>query len=141
MIIGLFLIFFWLPIDNSRFAGAVIESLALVKWYAQTRPLMSGACLFHCRWYCLLCVASGGNEISGACCEKGSCLWRSLGLRYHSGGLLVHYPALVRRHISKGSGFGAGHRLPLFWTRHQCPGHSSRQQQGYLELPLALLGR
>jgi uncharacterized membrane protein YraQ (UPF0718 family) len=35
VIIGLFLIFFWLPIDNSRFAGAVIESLALVKWYAQ----------------------------------------------------------------------------------------------------------
>jgi len=41
VIIGLFLIFFWLPIDNSRFAGAVIESLALVKWYAQEHVLLS----------------------------------------------------------------------------------------------------
>ena len=40
VIIGLFLIFFWLPIDNSRFAGAVIESLALVKWYAQEHVLL-----------------------------------------------------------------------------------------------------
>jgi hypothetical protein len=40
LIIGLFLIFFWLPIDNSRFAGAVIESLALVKWYAQEHVLL-----------------------------------------------------------------------------------------------------
>ena len=39
-IIGLFLIFFWLPIDNSRFAGAVIESLALVKWYAQEHVIL-----------------------------------------------------------------------------------------------------
>jgi uncharacterized membrane protein YraQ (UPF0718 family) len=39
-IIGLFLVFFWLPIDNSRFAGAVIESLALVKWYAQEHVLL-----------------------------------------------------------------------------------------------------
>jgi uncharacterized membrane protein YraQ (UPF0718 family) len=40
VIIGLFLLFFWLPIDNSRFAGAVIESLALVKWYAQEHVLL-----------------------------------------------------------------------------------------------------
>ena len=39
-IIGLFLVFFWLPIDNSRFAGAVIESLALVKWYTQEHVLL-----------------------------------------------------------------------------------------------------
>ena len=39
-IIGLFLVFFWLPIDNSRFAGAVIESLALVKWYAQEHVIL-----------------------------------------------------------------------------------------------------
>jgi len=40
LIVGLFLIFFWLPIDNNRFAGAVIESLALVKWYAREHVLL-----------------------------------------------------------------------------------------------------
>ena len=40
VIIGLFLVFFWLPIDNSRFAGAVIESLALVKWYAREHVIL-----------------------------------------------------------------------------------------------------
>jgi uncharacterized membrane protein YraQ (UPF0718 family) len=40
VIVGVFVIFFWLPIDNSRFAGAVIESLALVKWYAQEHVLL-----------------------------------------------------------------------------------------------------
>ena len=40
LIVGLFLVFFWLPIDNSRFAGAMIESLALVKWYARKHVLL-----------------------------------------------------------------------------------------------------
>ena len=40
LIIGVFLIFFWLPINNSRFSNAVIESLALVKWYAQEHVLL-----------------------------------------------------------------------------------------------------
>jgi uncharacterized protein len=40
IIIGVFLIFFWLPISNSRFSGAVIESLALAKWYAQEHVLL-----------------------------------------------------------------------------------------------------
>ncbi len=40
LIVGLFLVFFWLPMDNSRFAGAVIESLALVKWYAQEHVIL-----------------------------------------------------------------------------------------------------
>jgi uncharacterized membrane protein YraQ (UPF0718 family) len=40
VITGVFLIFFWLPIDNSRFTGAVIESLALAKWYAQEHVLL-----------------------------------------------------------------------------------------------------
>ena len=31
---GLFLLIFFLPMDSSRFTGAVIESLALAKWYA-----------------------------------------------------------------------------------------------------------
>ena len=40
LIIGVFLIFFWLPIDNNRFTGAVIESLALAKWYAQEHVIL-----------------------------------------------------------------------------------------------------
>ena len=40
IIIGVFLLFFWLPISNSRFTGAVIESLALAKWYAQEHVLL-----------------------------------------------------------------------------------------------------
>ena len=40
LIAGAFLIFFWLPIDNSRVTGAVIESLALAKWYAQEHVLL-----------------------------------------------------------------------------------------------------
>ena len=34
------IIFFWLPIGNSRFNGAVIESLALAKWYAQEHVIL-----------------------------------------------------------------------------------------------------
>src|SRR5210317_693714 len=40
IIAGIFLAFFWLPIDSSRFSGAVIESLALAKWYAQEHVLL-----------------------------------------------------------------------------------------------------
>ena len=40
LIIGIFLVFFWLPLDNTRFTGAVIESLALVKWYAREHVIL-----------------------------------------------------------------------------------------------------
>jgi len=40
IIASVFLLFFWLPIDSSRFTGAVIESLALAKWYAQEHVLL-----------------------------------------------------------------------------------------------------
>jgi len=40
LIAGVFLVFFWLPIDNNRFTGSVIESLALAKWYAQEHVLL-----------------------------------------------------------------------------------------------------
>jgi len=39
-ILGAFLVIFWLPIDSTRFTGAVIESLALAKWYAQEHVLL-----------------------------------------------------------------------------------------------------
>ena len=37
---GVLLVFFWLPIDSSRFTGAVIESLALARWYAREHVLL-----------------------------------------------------------------------------------------------------
>ena len=40
IITGVFLVFFWLPIESSRLTGAVIESLALAKWYAQEHVLL-----------------------------------------------------------------------------------------------------
>ena len=40
IIIGVFLVFFWLPIDSSRFTGAVVESLALAKWYAREHMIL-----------------------------------------------------------------------------------------------------
>ncbi len=39
-IIAGFLIFFYLPLDSARFKGAVFESLALTKWYAQEHVLL-----------------------------------------------------------------------------------------------------
>ena len=40
VIVGGFLIFFWLPLESSRFTGAVIESLALAKWYAREHVIL-----------------------------------------------------------------------------------------------------
>ncbi len=35
-----FLVLFWLPVESDRFRGAVLESLALAKWYAQEHVLL-----------------------------------------------------------------------------------------------------
>jgi len=40
VVTGLFLIIFFLPLDSTRFTGAVIESLALAKWYAREHVLL-----------------------------------------------------------------------------------------------------
>lgn len=40
VIVGGFIIFFWIPVGNSRFNGAVIEALALAKWYAQEHVIL-----------------------------------------------------------------------------------------------------
>ena len=40
VIVGVFLLFFYLPVESSRFTGAVVESLALAKWYAQEHVLL-----------------------------------------------------------------------------------------------------
>jgi uncharacterized membrane protein YraQ (UPF0718 family) len=40
LIVGSFLVLFWLPMESARFRGAVLESLALAKWYAQEHVLL-----------------------------------------------------------------------------------------------------
>ena len=40
LIVGAFLVIFWLPVDSERFTGAVIESLALAKWYAREHVIL-----------------------------------------------------------------------------------------------------
>jgi uncharacterized membrane protein YraQ (UPF0718 family) len=40
VIVGVFLVFFYLPVESSRFTGAVVESLALAKWYAQEHVIL-----------------------------------------------------------------------------------------------------
>ena len=40
LIIGVFLLCFYLPLNNARFTNAIMESLYLVKWYAQEHVLL-----------------------------------------------------------------------------------------------------
>jgi len=40
LVIGVFLLFFWLPIGDERFSGSVIEALALAKWYAREHVIL-----------------------------------------------------------------------------------------------------
>nr|WP_246041801.1 permease [Desulfoglaeba alkanexedens] len=40
LLTGAFLLLFWIPIENERVRGAVLESLALAKWYAQEHVLL-----------------------------------------------------------------------------------------------------
>jgi len=40
VIVGGFLIFFWLPIESRHFTNALVESLALAKWYAQEHVIL-----------------------------------------------------------------------------------------------------
>ncbi len=40
LIVGGFLLFFFLPMDSARFTNSIIESLALAKWYAQEHVLL-----------------------------------------------------------------------------------------------------
>jgi len=37
---GVFLLFFWLPVDSARFTNAVLESLHLSRWYAREHVLL-----------------------------------------------------------------------------------------------------
>lgn len=38
--LSLFLVFYFLPVENNRFTNAIFESLAMAKWYAQEHVLL-----------------------------------------------------------------------------------------------------
>lgn len=40
LIVGVFILFFFLPMENARFTHSVLESLSLAKWYAQEHVLL-----------------------------------------------------------------------------------------------------
>jgi uncharacterized protein len=40
LVVGLFLLVFYLPVESNRFTNAVMESMALAKWYAQEHVLL-----------------------------------------------------------------------------------------------------
>ena len=40
IIIGVFLLFFWLPVDRERFTNAILEALHLSRWYAREHVLL-----------------------------------------------------------------------------------------------------
>jgi len=40
LIVGLFLLLFWLPVDRAHFTGAILEALHLSRWYAREHVLL-----------------------------------------------------------------------------------------------------
>ena len=65
IIAGVFLAFFWLPIDSSRFTGAVIISCIGKVVRPGTCAAVSGTGLFHRRCHFGFRVPGGGDEIPG----------------------------------------------------------------------------
>ena len=100
---AVFLAFFWLPVGQGRFDNAVIEALALAKWYAQEHVLLCLVPAFFIAGAIAVFVSQGsGHEVTLApgptrCCAYGvaSCSaarsWQSARARC--------MPA-VRRHLS-----------------------------------------
>jgi hypothetical protein len=115
VIAGVFLVFFWLPIDSSRFTGAVIESLALAKWYAQEHVLL-----------CLVPAFFIAGAISVFVSQAAVMKYLGAGARkvmsYGIGGLLLHGTATVCRYLEARCGTGSGDSVFVFRTGHQCTG-------------------
>jgi hypothetical protein len=99
IITGVFALFFWLPIDSGRFTGAVIESLALARWYA--------------REHVLLCLVPA-FFIAGAISVFVS---QAAVMKYLGAGA-----ASVCRNLEAWRGSGPGDSLSLFRPGHQRAG-------------------
>ena len=124
IIAGVFLAFFWLPIESSRFTGAVIESLALAKWYAQEHVLLclvpaffiAGAIsVFVSQAAVMKYLGAGANKVM------------SYGVASVSGTILAVCSCTVLPLFAgiwkRGAGLGPGDCVSLFRTGHQCAGN------------------
>ena len=72
LIVGGFLIFFFLPMDSARFTNSIIESLALAKWYAQEHVLLclipaffiaGGVAVFVSQGSVMKYLGAGANKV------------------------------------------------------------------------------
>lgn len=72
LIIGVFLLFFWLPVNSGRFTNAVIESLGLVRWYAREHVILclipaffiaGGVANFISRGAVMKYLGTGANKV------------------------------------------------------------------------------
>ena len=71
-IVGGFLLFFFLPVDSTRFTQSAIESLALAKWYAQEHVLLclvpaffiaGGVAVFVSQGSVMKYLGAGANKV------------------------------------------------------------------------------
>ena len=104
LIVGGFLLFFFLPMDSARFTHSVIESLALAKWYAQEHVLLCLVPAFFIAGAVAVFVSQGA-------------------VMKYLGAVFMHSAASVCRHLEAGRRPGTGHCLSLLGTGHQRPGH------------------
>ena len=132
LITGAFLLFFFLPTDNSRFTNSVIEALALAKWYAQEHVLLCLVPAFFIAGAIAVFVSQAAvMKYLGAGASKVIVLWRGQRVRIHSGGVLVHGAAAFCRHLETRGRAGAGHRLSILRPGHQRAGdHFDRPHPG-----------
>jgi uncharacterized membrane protein YraQ (UPF0718 family) len=72
LIVGGFLLFFFLPMDSARFSNSIIESLALAKWYAQEHVLLclvpaffiaGGVAVFVSQGSVMKYLGAGANKV------------------------------------------------------------------------------
>ena len=129
-VVAVFVGAYWLPVGSRRFDGAVVEALALTKWYAQEHVLL---CLvpgvLHRRRHLGVLEPAGSSPVSGSGCSEAGGLRGGLGVRYHPGGLLLHGASPLRRDLCNGRRPGTRLGLPLLRPRHQRPGHRTHRQR------------
>ena len=121
IIIGGFLVFFWLPVTNSRFTGAVIESLALAKWYAQEHVIL---CLVPAFFIAgaIACFVSQAAVIKylGAGARK---VRGSLGIRHYISGLFLYGAPSFCKHLETWCRIGTGNRFSILRSCGKCAGN------------------
>jgi uncharacterized membrane protein YraQ (UPF0718 family) len=86
LIVGGFLLFFFLPMDSARFTNSIVESLALAKWYAKEHVLLCLVPAFFIAGAVAVFVSQGSvMKYLGAGANKGL----SYGVASVSGSILA----------------------------------------------------